>query len=36
VEDDQAAGARQARDLVRVAFGPTVVSLGIVAAITLL
>jgi hypothetical protein len=36
VEDDQAAGARQARDLVRVAFGPAVVSLGIVAAITLL
>lgn len=36
MEDDQAAGARQARDLVRVAFGPAVVSLGIVAAITLL
>jgi hypothetical protein len=36
VEDNQAAGARQARDLVRVAFGPAVVSLGIVAAITLL
>jgi hypothetical protein len=36
VEEDQAAGARQARDLVRVAFGPAVVSLGIVAAITLL
>ena len=36
MEDDHAAGARQARDLVRVAFGPAVVSLGIVAAITLL
>ena len=36
MEDDQAAGARQARDLVRVAVGPAVVSLGIVAAITLL
>ena len=36
VEDNQAAGARQGRDLVRVAFGPAVVSLGIVAAVTLL
>jgi len=36
VEDNQAAGARHGRDLVRVAFGPAVVSLGIVAAITLL
>ena len=36
MEDNQAAGARQARDLVRVAFGPAVVALGIVAAITLL
>ncbi|WP_082977043.1 DUF6350 family protein [Mycobacterium sp. 852002-50816_SCH5313054-b] len=35
-EDDRAAGARQARDLVRVAFGPAVVALGIIAAVTLL
>lgn len=35
-EDNRAAGARQARDLVRVAFAPAVVSLGIVAAVTLL
>ena len=34
--DNQAAGARQARDLVRVAFGPAVVALGIIAAVTLL
>jgi hypothetical protein len=34
--DNRAAGARQARDLVRVAFGPAVVALGIVAAVTLL
>lgn len=34
--DDRAAGARQARDLVRVAFAPAVVALGIVAAVTLL
>lgn len=34
--DNRAAGARQARDLVRVAFGPAVVALGIIAAITLL
>jgi hypothetical protein len=35
-EDNRAAGARQARDLVRVAFGPAVVALGIIAAVTLL
>ncbi|WP_085175027.1 DUF6350 family protein [Mycobacterium paraense] len=35
-EDHRAGGARQARDLVRVAFGPAVVALGIVAAVTLL
>ncbi|SPM30920.1 hypothetical protein MTAB308_4430, partial [Mycobacterium terramassiliense] len=34
--DDRAASARQARDLVRVAFGPAVVALGVVAAVTLL
>jgi Family of unknown function (DUF6350) len=34
--DNRAAGARQARDLVRVAFGPSVVALGIIAAVTLL
>jgi hypothetical protein len=36
VEDNRAAGARQARDLVRVAFGPALVALVIVAALTLL
>lgn len=36
VDDNRAAGARQARDLVRVAFGPSVVALVIVAAVTLL
>ncbi len=36
MEDNRAAGARQARDLVRVAFGPAVVALVIVAAVTLL
>jgi hypothetical protein len=36
VEDNRAAGARQGRDLVRVAFGPTVVALVIIAAVTLL
>jgi hypothetical protein len=36
VEDNRAAGARQARDLVRVAFAPAVVALGIIAAVTLL
>lgn len=34
--DNRATGARQARDLVRVAFGPAVVALGVVAAVTLL
>ncbi len=36
MEDNRAAGARQARDLVRVAFGPGVVALVIIAAVTLL
>jgi Family of unknown function (DUF6350) len=36
VEDNRATGARQARDLVRVAFGPALVALVIVAAVTLL
>jgi Family of unknown function (DUF6350) len=36
VEDNRAAGARQARDLVRVAFGPAVVALVVIAAVTLL
>jgi hypothetical protein len=36
VEDDRATGARQARDLVRVAFGPAVVALVVIAAVTLL
>ncbi|WP_077079733.1 DUF6350 family protein [Mycobacterium numidiamassiliense] len=36
MEDNPAAGARQARDLVRVAFGPAVVALVIIAAVTLL
>jgi hypothetical protein len=36
VEDNRAAGARQARDLVRVAFSPAVVALVIIAAVTLL
>jgi hypothetical protein len=36
VEDNRPAGARQARDLVRVAFGPAVVALGVIAAVTLL
>ena len=34
--DDQVAGARQARDLVRVAFAPAVVALVVIAAVTLL
>ena len=34
--DNRAPGARQARDLVRVAFGPAVLALGIIAAVTLL
>jgi hypothetical protein len=36
VEDNRAADARQARDLVRVAFGPAVVALVVIAAVTLL
>jgi hypothetical protein len=36
VQDSRAAGARQARDLVRVAFGPALLALVIVAAVTLL
>lgn len=36
MQDDRAGGARQARDLVRVAFAPAVVALVIIAAITLL
>ncbi|MGB8388108.1 DUF6350 family protein [Mycobacterium sp.] len=36
MEDNRAAGARQARDLVRVAFGPAVLALVIIAAVTLL
>jgi len=36
VEDNRAPGARQARDLVRVAFGPSVVALVVIAATALL
>ena len=36
MEDQRAVGARQARDLVRVAFGPSLVALVIIAAVTLL
>ncbi len=36
VQDSPAAGARQARDLLRVAFGPAVVALIVIAAVTLL
>lgn len=36
VDDSRATGARQARDLLRVAFGPAVVALVIIAAVTLL
>ncbi|GBG39998.1 cell division protein PerM [Mycobacterium montefiorense] len=36
MEENRAAGARQARDLVRVAFGPAVLALIIIAAVTLL
>jgi hypothetical protein len=36
VEDNRTAGARQARDLVRVAFGPALIALVIIAAVTLL
>lgn len=35
-EDNRAAGARQARDLVRVAFAPAVVALVVIAAVTLI
>ncbi|MGU3500607.1 cell division protein PerM [Mycobacterium sp. C31M] len=34
--DNRSVGTRQARDLLRVAFGPSVVALGIIAAVTLL
>jgi Family of unknown function (DUF6350) len=36
VRDSRAAGARQARDLLRVAFGPALVALVVIAAVTLL
>jgi hypothetical protein len=36
VQDNPAAGARQARDLLRVAFGPALVALIVIAAVTLL
>lgn len=36
MEDNRAAGARQARDLVRVAFAPAAVALVIIAAVTLI
>jgi Family of unknown function (DUF6350) len=36
VQDSQTAGARQARDLLRVAFGPAVVALIVISAVTLL
>ncbi len=36
MQDSPAAGARQARDLLRVAFGPSVVALIVIAAVTLL
>jgi hypothetical protein len=36
MEDQRAVGARQARDLVRVAFGPSLVALVVIAAVTLL
>ena len=36
MEDKRPVGARQARDLVRVAFGPSLVALGVIAAVTLL
>jgi hypothetical protein len=35
VQDSRAAGARQARDLLRVAFGPALVALVVIAAVTL-
>ncbi|MGW0159384.1 cell division protein PerM [Mycobacterium sp. NPDC003323] len=34
--DNRSVGTRQARDLLRVAFGPSVVALGVIAAVTLL
>lgn len=36
MHDNRTAGARQARDLVRVAFGPAIVALGVIAAVVLL
>ena len=36
MEENQSAGVRQARDLLRVAFGPAVVALVVIAAVTLL
>jgi Family of unknown function (DUF6350) len=36
VQDSRAAGARQARDLLRVAFGPALVALVVISAVTLL
>ncbi|MGY4711113.1 cell division protein PerM [Mycolicibacterium sp. CBM1] len=36
MENTRPVGARQARDLVRVAFGPSVVALGVIAAVTLM
>src|SRR6185436_18171707 len=36
MQDNRTAGARQARDLVRVAFGPALVALVIIAAVVLL
>jgi len=36
MEDQRTVGARQARDLVRVAFGPSLVALVVIAAVTLL
>ena len=36
VQDSRTAGARQARDLLRVAFGPALVALVVIAAVTLL
>ena len=36
MEDKRPVGARQARDLVRVAFGPSLVALAVIAAVTVL
>src|SRR5688572_2258968 len=36
MHDNPTAGARQARDLVRVAFGPAIVALAVIAAVVLL